>query len=510
MFYCKLIQLVKPLNHIDLDNIETSNLSEKVNSLLKKDNIDSVIPYINDNLDSTILNSIYNKAVEYFYSKKYELAENLYIQLMTLRSPANLTLVDKCEFDLRLIYINQQNYEKALTFKRQGNFLVLNCNFNIKSLIHTYCLYQQLKSKENNLKSSLDDQQIANLNKTLNYIYNENLKNENRDSVKDVLGANLSYKNYSLIQQSLNLPDRINATFKKIIDDYYFLYKEIAGNLSAFLFGNTDLEFKYLANLPINLVNYDQIENTYVGYFEKYLQEKIIASKILNELETTIDDYGKILEFDQVAITVSPKVLSEDEILYAFFKQAVFYSNSLMGLTAYKLIKDKSIIKPSMLQKAFEKLYVVYAKNSPADNFYNNLAELKPNNFDFLIKYAISSLLFKDDYDKSGKLFHTIIKNKDKTNQTNIMIALLGNQYLLHLLNYPNIKKINDSFIKNAEVVAKLLINEYGKKYNFTFDVSQSVNNNLKFLINKIGAYFDTDIRLVFLETILRITHNFN
>ena len=483
---------------------------EDIIQLVKDNRLSEAINYINENTSKEIANYFYDLAKTYFYEKNYDNAETIYKKLIPLNTTKTAKISDKSEFDLKLLYMNQGEYEKALTFKRYGRLLALNNKAAISVLLTGLCNYHLARNILSELNLSAEE--ANNLELCFIDIYEERIK-KRFDDHKEI------YKKISLSEfDKIAATTGLDINFLKKQSDLLNKYLSYSRNYqdeirySFIKEDNRDykkMELKYLANLPINEVDYELVEDAYLNYLQNYFIKKVVyLQKNNSEIKTSIDQYN-ILQtkyFDKIEIVLKAGEMTPDQIFYALLKRQVFFMGTIQSIALFNLIKDKSIIHDNILQLFLTNIPLFQCWTSCLDEIYQYSISRKVGSFSYLTDYGIHQLgQQKENLIKEAQqLFANVLKNKAQAQEEDYVFSALGLLHIKYLLNPGDLTTVNVQYIEAARKSLQLIIkNKYSKYY--TYNPALGLAENLNGLTNKINLLFDHDLRLVFLEAIINI-----
>jgi hypothetical protein len=268
------------------------------------------------------------------------------------------------------------------------------------------------------------------------------------------------------------------------------------------------LEIEYLINLPISEVDYEMTEDKYLNHFQNYFIEKANYLKKNNSaIRTSIDQYNpQIKYFDKIEIVINAREMTADQIYYALLKREVFFTRTLQSIALFNLIKDKNIIHDNILKLFLTKIPLFQCWASCLDEIYQYSISRRINTFSYMADYGIYQLGQQKEklIKEAEQLFANILKNKTQATEEDYAFSVLGLLHVKYLLNPTDLTTINAQYINTAQKALQLIIkNKYSKYY--TYNPAIGLVENLEGLINKINLLFDHDMRLIFLETAIKI-----
>lgn len=485
---------------------------EDIVQLVANNRLTEAVKYINENTSKEIVTYFYDLAKQYFYEKKYDEAEIIYQKLIPLNTSETVKISDKSEFDLRLVYINKQEYKKAITFKQHGRLIAFNNTTFISVLLIGLCQYQLAEKifSEITQKFSIEDKEK--LKKSLVDLYEDRYQKSFDNP--EILYKKIGFFELNKISSSTGID--INILKKNVdqLNEYFHYLREYQDKVKYYFIKKDNIDYKklelnYLVNIPINEVDYEIVEDKYIDYFQKYFIEKAIFLQKNNcDIITSIDQYDffKTKYFDNIEIVINAGKLSYDQIFYALLKREIFFGSTLQSFALFRLIQDKSIINDNILNIFLITIPLFQCHTSYLDEIYKYFISRKTNKFSYMTEYGIYKLgkQNKEMLFEAQQLLATVVKNKTQVTEVDYVFALLGLLHSKYLLNPEDLTTINYQYINLAKKALQLIINsKYSKDY--IYNPGFGLVENLKGLINKINLLFDHDLKLVFLESVINI-----
>jgi len=490
------------INRISQQSILTL---DDITALFKNGAVDEAIGHINESIVFPAADYYYNKAGEYFYADDYISAEKIYLKLAALENPDLALVVDKSEFDLYVLYLNTGDYEKSVDFKKQGRVFAINPVYYIKSILRNSCKFKAANIKIKN-ELNLNPDSIKKIQAAAYNLYIQRCDKGERDYYEK-----LSSREYAKFNEITPGNKSIFDQYIKSVNDFF-----TSVHNAFYTFGFPEL--KYALNLPVNIINYEtqNFEEFYIVYFEEYLKEKIIEIKNSGSYITTTDDYDfnkkQNKYYNNIAMTLKTKDLSDEKIAYAIFKNCIFYMNSILGVAALFLIKDASIIHSNILQLSLRMLSLMHSKSKALNRLYQLYINNNQDDISQKINYILYTILYSREHNKlSGiqKMLKEILSSKNKLpalDDALLSLALIKVNQLKATENTGNIDidKKNNYYLKIAikNIMDEYNCNAINNNFHLSFQESLSIQQNLGQINDAIGLKYFIDIRIMFLDDV--------
>ena len=379
---------------------ENINLTEKVKNLIAQDKVTEAINELPANIPVQTLEYLYNKALEFFNNGKIENAKTIFLKIVTIEVPPcePTGAFDKFVDELIDEYLNAEGIETSKITNTKNNLTndkirhyVYNSNFNlgiiytmendpdfgklyccsfklkddsvqqkIQDLLAVYNDYQKFKTEFQTLNENLNTREMENLNKCFFVIYKDIMKEvkENYIFIKS-----FTKKHLLLLEKIIGKGKLADQKLLTRIEEMAYEFIHTLGLTSVILLGNGSLELNFLEQFQFDKIDLDKSQDYYVDQLQIYLKQKILEVRKDKSYITTKDEYNAdVFLFSQVEEKIETEHASDLEILYAFLKNSIFYSNSFLVSAIIKLMKtyNQNISFPESIK---EKLNKVLNKN---------------------------------------------------------------------------------------------------------------------------------------------------
>lgn len=355
-------------NVIDIDfkaKSDERHLSTKIIKLQQFINAGEIENGLNDlgsYLDGKIAQYLYNKAEELFNINEIEKAKTIYLKLANYRnrreSPELKYYVDQSNFDLGIIYTMENNPEMG---KWYGDSLILNSfgiKYGIQFLLATHNEYKIFKKDFQKLDKIFNAQELENIMKCFFIIRKDIAKKrfENNYDIKSFTKEHLLLWSKVIGQEKI-----LDKALISQIEVLAFKFEHILASANAILLGDDFLEIHFIDKMNFNRIGLDKSKDYYMAQLNQYLKAKIVDVRQAKTYFTTRNNYEQEGLYENVREIINTETASDLDILYAFLKNSIFYSQSLLAIAIIKLMKsyNENIVFPESIKKQIKKKLVL-------------------------------------------------------------------------------------------------------------------------------------------------------
>ena len=342
---------------------------EKANSLKKListgslENINKALNLLpNKNISLSILEYLYNEAVEFFDAGKAEQAKVIFLKMahlerQSIKMLTNLETVDEFVDLVINIFLDTEETETSTTIEEhlneQTEYYIDNSNLNLgiiysmennpelsdwhsqsnillkkiygikpdlRYLLHTYNNYQTFKNEFGKLTKNFSNQERKNLIRYFFAIHKDYLKEFRENYIRlDSLTENHLLQ----IKNIIGKEKFANKELLAKIEKFAFEFASILRALNVVLLGDGLLELNFLERFQFNKIDLDKNTDYYIEQLKPYIKQKISDVRKTENYETFSDD----LETNR---NINTKQASDLEILDAFLKNCLAYSRRFL------------------------------------------------------------------------------------------------------------------------------------------------------------------------------------
>ena len=342
--------------------ISTGNL-ENINKAL------DLLP--NKNISLSILEYLYNEAVEFFDAGKTEQAKVIFLKIAHLErsneviknsdeilnevldevfnaeeiEKLNSTTIrehlnEKIEYyiknstlNLGIIYTMENNPELGNKYRYITPFKkMFGVEYDIGFLLTTYNNYQQFKNEFQALTINFIAQERKDLMKYFYAIRKDIMKElrENHINIKSFTGTHL-VQIKKIIGKEKSSDKELLAKIEKLA----FKFKGILTSVDAVLLGDDLLEINFLEQLQFNKIDLKKNQDYYIEQLYPYIEQKISDVRKIGTYKTFMDDL-------KTRTDVYTKQGSDLAILYVFLMNRLAFRASLISAAIVKLMESSN------------------------------------------------------------------------------------------------------------------------------------------------------------------------